>query len=219
MRDTVLASPFVGRDGTPPDCRSADLVAKRKDSVLLDSQRRFRYGPTETANGDQTRRLEYRTGGFGAAATAQDDAEDRITATGSKTSKNYEETEDLTGEDEVTVDVGAGDDGYQFDPPAIRIDQDATVVWEWTGEGGGHNVVHVPEDEEELEIEDATGADEPVFETDITDEEGFTFEHQFEDTGTYPYVCEPHRQQGMKERSSSNRSDLFRARGRTASAR
>jgi len=80
--------------------------------------------------------------------------------------------------------------------PRFASIKDATVVWEWTGEGGGHNVVHVPEDEEELEIEDATGADEPVFETDITDEEGFTFEHQFEDTGTYLYVCEPHRQRG-----------------------
>lgn len=137
-------------------------------------------------------------GGFSAAASAQDDAEEPDYGDWFEDAENYEETEDLTGEDEVTVDVGAGDDGYQFDPPAIRIDQDATVVWEWTGEGGGHNVVHVPEDEEELEIEDATGADEPVFESEITDEEGFTFEHQFEDTGTYLYVCEPHRQQGMK---------------------
>ncbi|PCR92461.1 halocyanin domain-containing protein [Natrinema ejinorense] len=136
-------------------------------------------------------------GGLGATVSAQDDEEpdygdwfDDV--------DDYEETEDLTGEDEVTVDVGAGDDGLQFDPPAIRIDQDATVVWEWTGEGGSHNVVHVPEDEEELEIEGATGADEPVFETEITDEEGITFEHQFEETGTYLYVCEPHREQGMK---------------------
>ena len=139
-------------------------------------------------------------GGLGSTASAQDDgdAEEPDYGDWFDDVDNYEETEDLTGEDEVTVDVGAGDDGFQFDPPAIRIEQDATVVWEWTGEGGGHNVVHVPEDEEELEIDDATGADDPVFESEITDEEGFTFDHQFEDTGTYLYVCEPHRQQGMK---------------------
>ncbi len=135
-------------------------------------------------------------GGISTAATAQDGDEpdygdwfDDV--------ENYEETEDLTGEDEATVDVGAGD-GFQFDPPAIRIDQGATVIWEWTGEGGGHNVVHVPEDEEEQEIEGATGADEPLFESEIVSDEGFTFEYQFEETGTYLYVCEPHRQQGMK---------------------
>jgi len=135
-------------------------------------------------------------GGISGVATAQDDEEpdygdwfDDV--------DNYEETEDLTDEDEVTVDVGA-EDGFRFDPPAIRIDQGTTVIWEWTGDGGGHNVVHVPEDEEELGIEDATGADDPLFESDITSEEGFTFEYQFEDTGTYLYVCEPHRQQGMK---------------------
>ncbi|MFD1565749.1 halocyanin domain-containing protein [Haloarchaeobius amylolyticus] len=145
-------------------------------------------------------------GGLGATASAQDDDDDEEPEYGDwfDDVDNYEETEDLTDEDEdededeVTVDVGAGDDGYQFDPPAIRIAQDTTVVWEWTGEGGEHNVVHVPEEEEEQEIPNATDADEPVFETEITDEEGFTFEHQFEDTGTYLYVCEPHRQQGMK---------------------
>lgn len=137
-------------------------------------------------------------GGISQSASAQDGDDEPDYGDWFDDVENYEETEDMTGEEEVTVDVGAGDNGLQFDPPAIRIDQDTTVVWEWTGEGGGHNVVHVPEEEEELQIENATGADEPVFETEVTSEEGYTFEHQFEDTGTYLYVCEPHRQQGMK---------------------
>lgn len=136
--------------------------------------------------------------GISTSASAQDGDDEPDYGDWFDDVENYEETEDMTGEEEVTVDVGAGDNGLQFDPPAIRIDQDTTVVWEWTGEGGGHNVVHVPEEEEELQIENATGADEPVFETEVTSEEGYTFEHQFEDTGTYLYVCEPHRQQGMK---------------------
>ena len=47
---------------------------------------------------------------------------------------------DATGQDEVTVDVGAGD-GLAFGPAAVHVDNGATVVWEWTGEGGAHNVV------------------------------------------------------------------------------
>ena len=56
----------------------------------------------------------------------------------------YDRTiEDLTGEAEVTVAVGAEDRGDAFDPVAFRIATETTVVWEWTGEGGGHNVVPI----------------------------------------------------------------------------
>jgi serine/threonine-protein kinase len=48
---------------------------------------------------------------------------------------------DLTGQDEVNVDVGAGPSGYKFDPADIRIDPGTTVVWTWTGRGSQHNVV------------------------------------------------------------------------------
>ncbi|WP_255171109.1 halocyanin domain-containing protein [Natrononativus amylolyticus] len=131
---------------------------------------------------------------------AQDDDEEPDYGEWFDDVENYEETEDLTDDEEVTVEVGTGDDGFEFEPPAIRISQETTVTWEWTGEGGVHNVVHAPEDEEEEEIDDATEADEPVFESDLEDEEGVTFEHDFEDDepGTYLYVCEPHRTQGMK---------------------
>ena len=99
---------------------------------------------------------------------------------------NYEGTRDLRGESEVTVSVGAGENGLLFDPPAILVDSGATVVWEWTGEGGGHNVVE----------EDGTfESGEPVA------EEGETFEYTFEDAGegdVFRYVCEPHEGVGMK---------------------
>jgi halocyanin-like protein len=95
---------------------------------------------------------------------------------------NYSETEDLRGEEEVVVEVGAGD-GLQFAPPAIWIDEGTTVVWEWTGEGGGHNVVS--QDGEE-------------FESDTDDSAGFTFEHTFEEGDQISYyVCTPHEAQNM----------------------
>ncbi|WP_459194117.1 halocyanin domain-containing protein [Halosimplex sp. J119] len=91
---------------------------------------------------------------------------------------------DHTGEDEVTVAVGAeGNTGnYAFDPPAVRIDSGTTVVWEWTGEGEAHNVVH----------------EEGDFESETTPDEGHTFEHDFGESGTYLYYCLPHQSLGMK---------------------
>ena len=84
---------------------------------------------------------------------------------------------DHTGEDEVTVNVGTGDNGFGFSPATIWIDTGTTIVWEWTGEGGAHNVKN--EDGE--------------FESDLYSEENETFE----DSGNYRYFCNPHRSNGM----------------------
>lgn len=90
---------------------------------------------------------------------------------------------DHTGEDEVTVSVGAGD-GLSFDPAGITVDAGTTVIWEWTGQGGRHNVL-------------STGESDFEFESDLAEEEGATFEFTFEEAGEAPYVCDPHRAQGM----------------------
>ncbi len=98
----------------------------------------------------------------------------------------YDEIEDHTGESSVTVMVGAGDQGTAFDPPAIRITSGTTVTWEWTGQGGGHNVVP------------AENSDFSDFgESEIIDEEGHTVENTFDETGVALYVCEPHQSLGM----------------------
>jgi halocyanin-like protein len=88
---------------------------------------------------------------------------------------------DLTGQDEVEVAVGAGENGLSFEPPAIRVSPGTTVIWEWTGEGGSHNVV----------------AEDGSFESDLLSEYGKTFEHTFEESGTTLYTCQPHRAIGM----------------------
>ena len=92
---------------------------------------------------------------------------------------------DFTGQDEVTVQVGAGDIGYAFSPAAIRIDSSTTVVWEWTGEGGAHNVESVEESESDFSSGDAVA------------EEGETFEQSFDNTGIQLYRCTPHQANGM----------------------
>ncbi|MFC5134863.1 MULTISPECIES: halocyanin domain-containing protein [Haloferacaceae] len=88
---------------------------------------------------------------------------------------------DRTGRETVEVAVGAGN-GLSFGPANVRVDPETTVVWTWTGEGGGHNVV------------DVDGA----FESELTDEAGHTFEYTFEEAGIVEYVCTPHQTQGMR---------------------
>jgi len=97
---------------------------------------------------------------------------------------NYDGVVDRTGQSEVTVEVGVDNGGqpYGFGPPAVRIDPGATVVWEWTGDGGSHNVV----------------AEDGSFESELVGEAGHTFSHTFEEEGVYKYVCIPHEALGMK---------------------
>lgn len=84
------------------------------------------------------------------------------------------------------VAVGAGSQGFEFDPPELTIEVGETVVWEWTGAGGAHNVVAT--DESEIQVDP---------EEELLDTAGHTAEHTFTESGTYEYVCEPHIAQGM----------------------
>ncbi|NIB98024.1 halocyanin domain-containing protein [Halobacterium sp. R2-5] len=101
---------------------------------------------------------------------------------------NYDgETADRTGEEEVTVTVGANGNGgtFAFEPPALRVSPGTTVVFEWTS--NTHNVLV------ESQPEDASwGGHEPI------EDEGFSFTHTFETPGVYLYYCEPHLSVGMK---------------------
>lgn len=94
---------------------------------------------------------------------------------------SYGGTEDHRGADAVTVMVGA-DNGFAFEPAAIAISAGTEVTWEWTGEGDQHNVI----------------SDDLGFESELTQEMGFTFSQTIEQTGTHTYYCGPHEFQGMK---------------------
>lgn len=91
---------------------------------------------------------------------------------------------DERGTSEVTIEVGAsGNNGdFAFAPPAVRVDPGTTIVWEWTGEGGQHNVVH----------------EGGTFESKLTAEAGHTFSQSFQETGVVKYYCDPHEMLGMK---------------------
>lgn len=97
---------------------------------------------------------------------------------------NYDGVVDRTGSDTTTVMVGVEANGgnFGFGPAAIRISTDTTVRFEWTGEGGQHNVVH------------QGGA----FESELYEQAGVHFEHTFSESGTFKYVCQPHDSLGMR---------------------
>ncbi|MDR9380070.1 MAG: halocyanin domain-containing protein [Natronomonas sp.] len=94
--------------------------------------------------------------------------------------------EDLTGQDEVTILVGAGDDGLAYDPPAARIGVGTTVIWEWTGRGGRHNVNGDPEIDSDFEYTSG----------ELIGDEGHTWSYTFEDGGVALYYCDAHRTVG-----------------------
>ncbi|ATW89613.1 halocyanin-like protein [Halohasta litchfieldiae] len=94
-------------------------------------------------------------------------------------------TEDLRGESEVTVEVGASGNGgnLAFSPAGIWVDPGTTVTWEWTGEGGDHNVA---------------ATDGPA-ELDSPLQADGTYEFEFTEdlAGITNYQCEPHAGLGM----------------------
>lgn len=98
------------------------------------------------------------------------------------------EATDMTGQDEVTIDTGAGPQGFKFDPADVIIDAGTTVRWVWTGEGGQHNVV-------EADGEDPL--DDPAFESELVGDEGHEYSYTFEESGSFDYVCSVHINQGM----------------------
>ncbi len=97
---------------------------------------------------------------------------------------NYEGVVDERGADEVTVAVGAPGNGgaLAFGPAAVRVDPGATVVWEWTGEGGSHDVA----------------AEDGAFASTATAEAGHTFERSFDAAAVHLYKCNPHEGLGMR---------------------
>jgi halocyanin-like protein len=70
-----------------------------------------------------------------------------------------------------------------FEPVVICVVPGITVSWHWTGYGGPHNVVAV---------DGSFDSGDPVTDSDTH------FEYTFSDPGTYQYISEPDRENGMR---------------------
>ncbi len=86
------------------------------------------------------------------------------------------------GGKQVTVKVGAGENGLQFKPAVLKIDAGTKIRFEWTGKGGSHNV-KVPELDRTSPLQYKKQA---------------SFEVTFEEPGEFRYFCTPHEVAGMK---------------------
>ncbi|MUV85589.1 halocyanin domain-containing protein [Natronomonas sp. CBA1123] len=97
---------------------------------------------------------------------------------------NYEGIVDMRGAETVSVAVGAEGNGggFAFEPAAVRVDPGTEVTWEWTGEGGVHNVA----------------AEDGSYESEMVTDAGETFAHAFDGEGVSLYACTPHKAMGMK---------------------
>jgi len=145
---------------------------------------------------DVSRRTFIRTAG-GAAGVAGATAATTGTAAAQEeqpvwpsgaSSGNVGSYQDARGESEVTVQVGAGDQGLAFDATLLWVDPGTTITFEWTGAGGAHNVQTVE-----------GGGPAALDSGDPVGEEGATYEYETseEDAGITHYHCVPHTAVGM----------------------
>lgn len=107
---------------------------------------------------------------------------------------NYDgEFADKTGEDTVEIAVGAEGNGgaYAFDPPAVVVDAGTEVQWQWTGEGGPHNVEAKPDEQYHTsDYEFSSG--QPESGSDVT------FSQTLDKSGVALYHCDERLSAGMK---------------------
>lgn len=157
-------------------------------------------GGSSSGNGDSTNGS---TGG--GEATTDSSADETTSNEGATTIGSHESSETIRGGNETTsgsssetATVMAGPDGrLVFEPEQIDVSIGDTVVWEF--KSAGHNVSAIPKDNEKVSV---PGRAKPFASYESGDlyavvPEGKTYEHTFETSGKYTYVCIPHAASGM----------------------
>jgi len=94
------------------------------------------------------------------------------------------EIADRTGQEVVTISVGASGNGgrYAFDPPAVRVSEGTTVVWEWLNDGT------------EYRIREQDGA----FESEAAAQVGHRYGVTFTGERVWKYESAPQTDRGMR---------------------
>jgi halocyanin-like protein len=151
---------------------------------------------TDSSDGGLTRRSALRAAagaaalGVGGRPVAAQDGVDYggwFGADRGAETQNFDGTVDRTGQDSVTIEVGAEGNGgpYAFGPAAVRIDPGTTVTFDWVSDT--HNVL--------IESQPSGSNWQGVSAIENT---GYSHEHTFETEGIYKYYCQPHLALGMK---------------------
>ncbi|WP_436901287.1 plastocyanin/azurin family copper-binding protein [Halovenus halobia] len=109
---------------------------------------------------------------------------------------------DKQGQDSVTIDVGAGTDERELDPPAVVVDPGTTVTWEWVGT------------DEHYILRQERVRDDPSTVPDLKTAE-YSESKTLDQIGVYRYACYNHHDQGMRGtvivRDDESRWDFTRA--------
>lgn len=125
--------------------------------------------------------------GAGASEAADVPADEPTYGAWFEDAVGYEFTADRRDDDAVTIAVGAGEQGFAYDPAAVAVSPGTTITFEWTGEGGAHNVL----------VRDGSA---DITHEDLDDQTGLASEASVsaDDEGITRYYCMPHEAQGMK---------------------
>lgn len=104
------------------------------------------------------------------------------------------DTDTPSNDDSNTVLMVTEGDDYYFDPIGLFVESGETVTFEL--DSGNHSATAYKNGNGQASVTRIPdGAD--AFDSGILSEQGATFEHTFEMTGTYDYFCSPHKSLDM----------------------
>ena len=119
--------------------------------------------------------------------------------TGTTEESGNEETQtptetETTGGGATNVSMTSEGSEFYFDPIGLFVEPGTTVTW--TNESGAHSSTAYQEGNGPAEVTRIPEGAE-AWDSGTLSEQGATFEHTFETTGTYDYYCIPHKTLGM----------------------
>lgn len=93
-----------------------------------------------------------------------------------------------------TIQMVTGNGNYYFDPIGLLVESGETVTWEI--QSGAHSTTAYAEGNGGASVTRIPG-DAEAWDSGTLTEQGATFEHTFDVSGTYDYFCIPHKSLGM----------------------
>ncbi|WP_353635569.1 plastocyanin/azurin family copper-binding protein (plasmid) [Halobacterium sp. NMX12-1] len=121
---------------------------------------------------------------------------------GCSSSGNGDSGESATSESQATSSSSGSNtvmmvtegSNYYFDPIGLFVESGETVTFEI--QSGSHSATAYKEGTSSASVTRIPNGAE-TFNSEILSEQGATYEHTFETTGTYDYFCIPHKPMGM----------------------
>lgn len=104
------------------------------------------------------------------------------------------ETDTPSNGDTNTVLMATEGSDYYFDPIGLLVESGATITFEI--DSGSHSATAYKKGNGQASVTRIPDGAE-AFDSGILSEQGATFEHTFETTGTYDYFCTPHKSLDM----------------------